>query len=130
MPVWHLVSHERPHWPIFFKQSLKFPLPWVANHHEKRWECRSTHSKLTNSTYRKPHHLDFSFPFLILLIKREIPPIYIDDFRTELLTELLTTILFNQVSGQLSSWHLHKAMLWRKNSFNQIGSMSKTSCNF
>lgn len=78
MPGQHWVSHERLHWPIFFKHSLKLPWTRVTNHYHKRLKYWSTHWKLSDFTYRECHYPDLSFPFSILMIRKENWPIYTD----------------------------------------------------
>ena len=79
MPSQHLVSHERPHW----QAHTETPLTGAANNYRgQRWKCWQAHWRWTDFTYRKPHYLDLSLPFLILMITRENVPIYPDVFRT------------------------------------------------
>lgn len=124
MPGQHLVSHEKPQWPIFFQHSLKLPVPRAANHyHEKRWECWFAPWKLTDPQRASRHRRSFFFP-LLWCSEEKIVPIYTDVCKTP----ISNTLHFNSVGGL--SWQYYKVILLTINSITQVKIHGTTRCNF
>lgn len=126
MPDQHWVSHERLHWPIFSSTHWNFPEQELLIITIRDENTDLPHWKLTDFTYRECHYPDLSFPFSILMIRRENWLIYTDVSRipARITDYFLTTWVVNSVlnTTQKQCW---------SNWFSQIDAMSKTtSCNF